>query len=141
MTEHLTNSEDETMALAAALAKRTRAGTLYALSGDLGAGKSAFARGFVRALMGEVDVPSPTFTLVQMYDTPRGPLYHFDLYRLEVPEEIFELGWDEAVAEGICLIEWPDKAGPYLPAAAIRINITTLQGESRKIVIHEPDSR
>lgn len=140
MTDHVTRSEEETAHLAAALARRAAKGTLYALSGDLGAGKSAFARGFIQSLLGPVDVPSPTFTLVQQYDTPAGPLYHFDLYRLQAPDEVLELGWDEALAEGICLIEWPDKAGAYLPAHVTHIKITTLPDESRKIVIHDPRS-
>lgn len=140
MIEHITRSEDETAQLAAKLARNAVTGTLYALSGDLGAGKSAFARGFIQSLLGPIDVPSPTFTLVQQYDAPASPLYHFDLYRLRDPDEIFELGWDEALADGICLIEWPDRAGPYLPARVISINITTLPDESRKIIIHDPRS-
>ncbi len=141
MTEHITRSEEETRRLAAALAGEARPGHIWALSGDLGAGKSAFARGFIQALAGPVDVPSPTFTLVQRYDTAAGPLYHFDLYRLHDAEEVFELGWDEALAEGICLIEWPDKAGSFLPRHARRINFTTLSDESRKISLDDPRSR
>lgn len=137
MTKYSTRSEQETAALAAGLAASARSGTLYALSGDLGAGKSVFARGFVRALMGDIDVPSPTFTLVQIYEAPGAPLYHFDLYRLEQPEEVLELGWDEALADGICLVEWPEKAGDFLPPSAIQIKFTTLPDESRRIVIHD----
>lgn len=138
MAEYITNSEMETRALASTLARKARAGTVYALNGDLGAGKSAFARGFIQTLMGGIDVPSPTFTLVQSYETAIGPLYHFDLYRLEEPDEVLELGWEDAMADGICLIEWPQRAGPYLPRRAIPINFTTLSAESRKIDIHDP---
>lgn len=140
MAEYITNSEEETVALAARMAGHGRSGMIYALTGDLGAGKSAFSRGFIQALMGPVEVPSPTFTLIQTYESPHGPIYHFDLYRLDDPDDILELGWDEAMAEGLCLVEWPERAGAYLPDTAIRINITTLADESRKIIIHDPRS-
>lgn len=140
MTSYITESPRETADLAGKMAELAKPGDLYALTGDLGAGKSVFARGFIQALMPAATVPSPTFTLVQPYDTPRGPVYHFDLYRLEQAEEILELGWDDAMGEGICLIEWPERAGTLLPAKARFINFTTLSGESRKIEIDDPRS-
>ena len=95
-------------------------------------GKSVFARAFIQKLCGKTDVPSPTFTLVQMYDAPNFEVYHFDLYRLKSPEEIFELGIEEAMYEGVCLIEWPEKMGGYLPQKAVKIEITPYEN-GRKI--------
>ena len=99
-------------------------GDLIALSGDLGAGKTTLARALIRSLAGdpELDVPSPTFTLVQAYDTPL-PVSHFDLYRLGDPSEIEELGLDEALDDGVALVEWPERAGSLLPGKVIRIDI------------------
>lgn len=141
MADIISRNEGETRELAAKLAATARSGDIFALEGDLGAGKSAFARGFIQSLCGAIDVPSPTFTLVQQYETPAGPLYHFDLYRLKDPDEVLELGWDEALSGGICLIEWPGKARAYLPSTARTIKITTLPDESRKISIDDPRSR
>ena len=90
------------------------------LQGDLGAGKTTLARAILRAAAGDpgLIVPSPTFTLVEVYDTPRGSFWHFDLYRLETPEQVFELGWEEALADGIALVEWPERLGALLPRAS-----------------------
>ena len=106
-----------TAALARALAERARPGDVYGLRGELGVGKTTLARFFVGALAGpETEVPSPTFTLVQTYESPAGTIWHFDLYRLESPEDAYELGIEDAFADGISLIEWPDRLGPLLPA-------------------------
>ena len=138
MQVHDTHSEAETAALAASLARNCRAGDLFLLSGPLGAGKSVFSRAFIKALCGEdTDVPSPTFTLVQNYECAKGLIWHFDLYRLDDPEEIFEIGWEEAMVDGITLVEWPQKLGPYTPMSATRITIEPLDGEKRKITIDE----
>ena len=108
--------EAATVALARAVARGVRPGDVIALWGDLGAGKTRFARAFIGALAGEgEEVPSPTFTLVQSYDIPAGMVWHFDLYRLDSPDEVLELGFEEALADGIALIEWPDRLGPLLP--------------------------
>ena len=126
-------TEAETEHLAAELSKLCRAGDVFALIGTLGMGKSVFARGFIQSLCGKTEVPSPTFTLVQMYDAPNFEVYHYDLYRLKSPEEIFELGMEEAMYEGVCLIEWPNKMGGYLPRSAIKINIEPTEN-GRKII-------
>ena len=109
--------EAATVAFARRLAALTRLGDLIALEGDLGAGKTVLARAFINALPGPdgvpivEEVPSPTFTLVQVYERLPAPVWHFDLYRLTSPEEVFELGFDEALAEGIALVEWPQRLG------------------------------
>lgn len=136
MAETITKSEDETAAFARALALNARPGDVFLLEGTLGAGKSVFARGFIRALAGEnTDVPSPTFTIVQIYDTSKVPIYHFDLYRLEDPEEIYEIGWEEALAGGITLVEWPQRLGSLTPAKARRIQIDIHGNDERRITI------
>lgn len=112
-----------TEALAARIAQLLHPGDAVLLDGPLGAGKSAFARALLRALSQDpqLEVPSPTFTLVQSYPLPGGGLaHHFDLYRLSGPAEIGELGWDEA-REGIVIVEWPDRLGALTPAGALRI--------------------
>ena len=110
-----------TAALARWLAPLLRRGDLVALRGDLGCGKTSFARALITALppadpgAAPDEVPSPTFTLVQIYDRRPAPVWHFDLYRVQGPEDVLELGFEEALAEGICLIEWPERLGPLLP--------------------------
>ena len=106
------------------LAAILRAGDVVALEGPLGSGKTALARAAIRALTGpEEDVPSPTFTLVQSYESEQGPLYHFDLYRLEAPDQAVELGIDDAFADGISLVEWPERLGGYLPRRHLKITL------------------
>ena len=108
------NDLSATHALAARLARLLRPGDAVLLEGPLGAGKSEFARAVLRAAAGDptLEVPSPTFTLVQSYDLPAGAAHHFDLYRLDGPAGLDELGWDEAL-EGIVLVEWPDRLGRH----------------------------
>jgi tRNA threonylcarbamoyladenosine biosynthesis protein TsaE len=119
--------EDETATedLAARVGSLLRPGDVVALRGDLGAGKTSFARALIQSL-GDPDdeVPSPTFTLVQTYETPVGSIWHFDLYRLSGADEVIELGWDEVRADGIALVEWPDRLGSLLPADRLDIQIT-----------------
>ncbi len=109
--------EAATASLARRIAALARPGDVIALRGDLGAGKTTFARAFI----GEADVPSPTFTLVQVYDRPAGSIWHLDLYRLTDPEEAVELDIEDAFAEGISLIEWPERLGRLLPAERLDI--------------------
>lgn len=122
--------------LAAELATVALPGDVLALHGDLGTGKTVFARAFIRARGGSGEVPSPTFTLVQSYDLPDGLIYHFDLYRIEHPEEIEELGMEEALTDGICLVEWPERMGSLLPANRLDIHLfhdTALGAEARRV--------
>ena len=111
-----------TEALAARVAALARPGDAVLLSGPLGAGKSAFARAFLRAATGDaaLEVPSPTFTLVQSYEWPGGVAHHFDLWRLSGAADLAELGWEEA-REGIVLVEWPDRLDGLAPADALRV--------------------
>jgi tRNA threonylcarbamoyladenosine biosynthesis protein TsaE len=116
--------EAATVALARRIARVARPGDVIALSGDLGTGKTRFARAFVDAAVGDgEEVPSPTFTLVQTYESPRGPIWHFDLYRLTRPDEAYELDIEEALTDGIALIEWPDRLAGLLPAERLDIEL------------------
>lgn len=120
--------EAATEALAGKVAAAARRGDVIALWGDLGSGKTVFARAFINARAGNPEeVPSPTYTLVQTYEVPENGgtvlVYHFDLFRIEEPEEILELGLDEARSGGIALIEWPDRLGPLLPADRLDISL------------------
>ncbi len=115
-------SADKIGSLAASLATAAQPGDCLALTGDLGAGKTFFARHFIRALCGEVDVASPTFMLVQHYETTtRLPVAHYDLYRLKHAEEIEETGLTDTLRTHINLIEWPEIATSYLPAETLHI--------------------
>jgi tRNA threonylcarbamoyladenosine biosynthesis protein TsaE len=125
-----------TEALAAAVAALARAGDAILLEGELGAGKSVFARAFLRAASGDpaLEVPSPTFTLVQSYDTRIGTVHHFDLWRLDGPGGLAELGWEEA-GDGIVLVEWPDRLGVLRPADALTVALRPTGAESRRAVL------
>jgi hypothetical protein len=114
-----------TLALAAAQAAWLEPGDFVALSGDLGAGKTLFARGLIRALTEEprLEAPSPTFTLMQVYDAPRGPVVHADFYRLRGAMELENLGWDEAISDAVALVEWPERIPEALPADRLEITI------------------
>ncbi len=123
--------EADTARIAGAVARVSRTGDVLALSGDLGSGKTAFARGFIRALTTpEEEVPSPTFTLVQTYAAGDRTIYHFDLYRIEDPEEAWELGIEEALAQGVTLIEWPERLGRLLPADRLDVRLEMPEGAS-----------
>jgi hypothetical protein len=134
-------NEAATNALGEDLALTVRPGDCLALSGDLGAGKSALSRALIRAVAGDdaLEVPSPTFTLVQAYEL-RHPIFHFDLYRLADETELAELGLDEALARGVVLVEWPEKAGASLPKDAVCIAIAH-EGDGRRLTITCPDGR
>ncbi|WP_028749025.1 tRNA (adenosine(37)-N6)-threonylcarbamoyltransferase complex ATPase subunit type 1 TsaE [Rhizobium mesoamericanum] len=131
--------EAETTRFGNDLALALRQGDCLALSGDLGAGKSSLARAFLRAMADDDDleVPSPTFTLVQSYEL-RIPVAHFDLYRLGDPAELTELGFGEALQDGICLVEWPEMASDELPADRIALKLEH-EGLGRRVTIAAPD--
>ena len=115
---------EETMALARRIALLLEPRDVVLLKGDLGTGKSTFARALIQALCGEeTEVPSPTFTLVQTYEAPHFTLWHIDLYRLKHPGEVFELGIEEAYINGVSLIEWPERLGEHCPKHALEIEL------------------
>ena len=128
--------EAATDRLGAVLATRLRLRDVVALEGGLGAGKTTLARAILRAAAGDpgLVVPSPTFTLVEIYDTPRGAFWHFDLYRLEAPEQVFELGWEDARADGMALVEWAERLGPLLPRERLTVTLAT-EGDGRRATI------
>ena len=124
--------EADTARLGAAIARELKAHEAVCLSGPLGAGKSTLARALIQALAGAgTEAPSPTFTLVQTYDAPAFPLAHFDLYRLERPEEALELGLDEALDQGAAIIEWAEKLGHHLPPDRLDVELH-IDGERRR---------
>ena len=128
-------SESDTLALGAALAAPARRGHVIALSGPLGAGKTTLARGFIAARGDTEEVVSPTFTLVQVYEALEMPIWHFDLYRLEKPEDAYELGLEEALAGAITLIEWPERLGSFLPASRLDVTLSaTGTGRAAELV-------
>jgi tRNA threonylcarbamoyl adenosine modification protein YjeE len=136
------DSLQATERLASRLAELLAPGDLILLDGDLGAGKTAFARALLRALARDpsLEVPSPTFTLVQPYEEGRLPVLHADLYRLASPQEVLELGLDEALERGSCLIEWPGRAGPFLPAGAtlgIEFRFDPVEPDARRIRLED----
>ena len=125
-----------TRRLAAAVATLVRQADAILLDGPLGAGKTEFARAFLRAASGDpaLEVPSPTFTLVQSYDTPLGVVHHFDLWRLDGPAALDELGWDEA-RDDIVLVEWPDRLGPLRPDDALTVALQPAGDDGRRATL------
>jgi tRNA threonylcarbamoyladenosine biosynthesis protein TsaE len=130
------------------IAAIVRPGDAILLAGPLGAGKTAFARGFLRATTADpaLEVPSPSFTLVQNYATRRGTVHHFDLWRLDGPAALAELGWDDA-RDDIVLVEWPDRLGALAPPEALRLDfalgeadarVVTVSGWSDRLVLADP---
>ena len=131
--------EYETKRLGSAIAKIAEPSDVFAFFGTLGMGKSVLARAFIRELTSQdEEVPSPTFTLVQTYESPKAIIWHFDLYRIKHAEEVFELGIEDAFAEGVSLIEWPEKMSDYLPVDRYNINIIGVDEKRRKIEIMAP---
>ena len=125
----IAHSEAETESAAQHLALDLTGREVICLHGDLGMGKSVFARALIRKLCEDpnMEVPSPTFTLLQTYRHQDLSITHFDLYRLGVPEEVFELGWDDALAEGVTIIEWPERLGQLLPEKRLDIHFQSVK--------------
>ena len=117
--------EAATAALAARIAALAQPGDVIALKGELGMGKTSFARAFIHARGGDEEVPSPTFTLLQVYELEPAAIWHFDAYRLQSPEEAWELGIEDAFRGGISLIEWPERFGALLPARRLQIALSS----------------
>ena len=117
-------SEQETYQIARELAEHAKAGEVYCLSGDLGVGKTVFTKGFAAGLGIHEPVSSPTFTIVQIYEERRLPLYHFDVYRIEDIEEMEEIGYEDCFyGEGVCLVEWAELIKEILPENCKKIKI------------------
>ena len=126
MLTFLLKSEEETYRFGSSLADKISAGDVITLSGQLGSGKTVLARGLIQTHLDSNEyIPSPTFNLVNIYDSKKPTIWHFDLYRLKNPIEIEELGLDEALADGVTLIEWPEKALEYIPNNVLNITIST----------------
>jgi tRNA threonylcarbamoyladenosine biosynthesis protein TsaE len=131
-----------TEALAERLASIARQGDCILLEGPLGAGKTALARAFLRGAADDprMEVPSPSFTLVQIYETRIGPVFHYDLWRLDGSDSLTELDWEDAL-DGIVLVEWPDRLGSLRPANALTITLRLLEGEAREATLEGWDDR
>ena len=126
--------ENATISLGRAIAEALQVGDFIALYGDLGMGKTTLTRGLVQgAMRAPVEVVSPTFTLVQIYETETFPIWHYDLYRVEDPDEVLDLSWDETM-DGVAIVEWPENAGPHLPSERLDVMLT-VSGEGRIAVL------
>ena len=136
-----TYSEEETLKSAMAFAKNIKPGSIICLDGELGAGKSVFARGFARGLGITEPVTSPTFTLVQIYEGGRLNMYHFDVYRIGDPSEMYDIGYEDYFySDGVCLVEWASLILELIPDYAIKVSIEkdiSKRYDYRKIIIKD----
>ena len=138
MNTVITNSAAETRELGKRLAEKLKAGDVILLEGDLGAGKSEFARGVAKGLGVTETVTSPSFTILNVYESGKLPLYHFDWYRLESEEELYELGMDEYLGgDGIAVVEWAERCPEAVPENVLRIRLEVTGGESRRITVND----
>ena len=140
--EYYTHSADETRNLASKIAAETPNGTVFALDGNLGAGKTVFASGFAAGLGITEPVSSPTFTIVQEYPYAKGMFFHLDLYRIDNPDAALAFGIDEFLyaSDAISLVEWPERIDGLFPPGTVRVTIErTKQEETRKITVEKPD--
>lgn len=134
-------TEADTLALGRSLSAMAEGGDVITLSGALGVGKTVLARGFLQdRVSAEEEVTSPTYTLVHVYDSNDPPLWHFDLYRLEDSDEVQELGLDQALADGISLIEWPDRAADWLPPTRLDITLTVRDDSNTRFATFSGDA-
>jgi hypothetical protein len=124
--------------LGSQIASGLQPGDCVALEGDLGSGKTTLARAILRSLGVSEAVPSPTFTLVQTYETESLPVRHYDFYRIGDEREIEELGFDEALAVGAALVEWPERAGERLPGDMLRVGLAIVRGNARSVTLSGP---
>ena len=135
---YITNSPAETEALGERLAGRLAPGAVVAYTGDLGAGKTAFTRGLARGLGVTEPVTSPTFTIVNEYESGRLPLFHFDMYRLGSSEELYDIGWEDYLSRGgVCAVEWSEIVDDALEPDAIRVDLRRGETENRRQVTIE----
>jgi tRNA threonylcarbamoyladenosine biosynthesis protein TsaE len=135
---YITNSPAETEALGERLAGRLTPGAVVAYTGDLGAGKTAFTRGLARGLGVTEPVTSPTFTIVNEYESGRLPLFHFDMYRLGSSEELYDIGWEDYLSRGgVCAVEWSEIVDDALEPDAIRVDLRRGETENRRQVTIE----
>ena len=131
----VSNGPLETEELASALKENLQNGDIILLKGEIGAGKSLFARSLIQSTMDQVEeVPSPTFTIVQTYETKLGSIWHADLYRLTDQSEIFELGLIDAFVSEIVIVEWPERLGHLEPQDALTVEIIILENDKRKVI-------
>jgi tRNA threonylcarbamoyladenosine biosynthesis protein TsaE len=130
----ISNSAEETIAAGRSYARSARPGDVFALTGDLGAGKTQFVKGFVAGLGSSAEVTSPTFVLVHEYEDGRLPAYHFDFYRLDHSEAVLRLGFDDYVfGDGVSLIEWADRYSDLIPKEAKWLSFE-LKGENTRVI-------
>lgn len=135
-------SPSATTNFAVALGARLQPGDVILLEGGIGAGKTHLARSLIQSLLPQPeDVPSPTFTLVQVYDGPECEIWHADLYRLTDPNEAIELGLEDAFNDAICLIEWPDRLSDLAPKDALRLELSALDESSRTMIARWHDAK
>lgn len=133
--EYRSNSPEETETIGAQLAARLKPGDIVAFTGDLGAGKTAFVRGMARGLGIGERVTSPTFTIVNEYEGGRLPLFHFDMYRLGSPDELFDIGWEDYLARGgVCAVEWSENVMEAMEPDSIRVDIRRGEDDGRRII-------
>ena len=131
----VSNGPLETEELASALKENLQNGDIILLKGEIGAGKSLFARSLIQSTMDQVEeVPSPTFTIVQTYETKLGSIWHADLYRLTDQSEIFELGLIDAFVSEIVIVEWPERLGHLEPQDALTVEIIILENDKREVI-------
>ena len=133
--ELLSHSPEETEDIGARLAETLKPGAVVAFTGDLGAGKTAFTRGLARGLGVPDRVTSPTFTIVNEYEGGRLPLFHFDMYRLASPDELFDIGWEDYLRRGgVCAVEWSENIAGALEPDAVRVDIRRGSSDQERVI-------